>query len=176
VKLALRTKLLVGVAAVIAGYVIFWPSESGTVAEARDSQRTAGGTRARPPQVTSGRASATQALTLFAHRVADATAAGSLFAAHSWYVAPPPPPPPTVAPQPPPKPTAPPLPYQFMGSYTPDGGALVVFLTRGDVVFNVHIGDTLENTYGVDKLEGGRLYLTYKPLNIQQQLEAGGAQ
>jgi hypothetical protein len=176
VKLALRTKILVGVAAVIGAYVIFWPPESGTVAEARDSQRAGAGTRARAPQVTSGRASATEALTLFAHRVADATAAGSLFAAHSWYVAPPPPPPPSAAPQPPPKPTAPPLPYQFMGSYTPDGGALVVFLTRGDVVFNVHLGDTLENTYGVDKLEGGRLYLTYKPLNIQQQLDAGGTQ
>jgi hypothetical protein len=178
VKLALRTKILVGVAAVIGAYVIFWPSESGTVAVARDSQRTGAGTRARAPQVTSGRASATEALTLFAHRVADATAAGSLFAAHSWYVAPPPPPapPPSAASLVPPKPTAPPLPYQFMGSYAPAGEPPVVFLMRGDVVYDVHVGDTLENTYSVDKLEAGQLYLTYKPLNIQQQLNAGGSQ
>jgi hypothetical protein len=149
VKLALRTKILVGVAAVIGAYVIFWPSESGT-----------------------------EALTLFAHRVADATAAGSLFAAHSWYVAPPPPPapPPSAASLVPPKPTAPPLPYQFMGSYAPAGEPPVVFLMRGDVVYDVHVGDTLENTYSVDKLEAGQLYLTYKPLNIQQQLNAGGSQ
>jgi len=76
----------------------------------------------------------------------------------------------------PPKPTAPPLPYQFMGSYTRAGEPTVVFLTRGEVVLDVHIGDTLENTYSVDKLEGGQLYLTYKPLNIQQQLNAGGSQ
>ena len=35
---------------------------------------------------------------------------------------------------------------------------------------------SIENTYSVDKLEGGQLYLTYKPLNIQQQLNAGGSQ
>jgi hypothetical protein len=63
-----------------------------------------------------------------------------------------------------------------MGSYAPQGEAPVVFLTRGDVVYDVHVGDTLENTYSVDKLEGGQLYLTYKPLNIQQQLSAGGSQ
>jgi hypothetical protein len=62
-----------------------------------------------------------------------------------------------------------------MGSYAPAGGAAVVFLTRGDVVYDVRVGDTLDNTYSVDKLEGGQLYLTYKPLNIQQQLNAGGS-
>ena len=177
-KLTLRTKILVGVAAAIGAYVIFSPSESASVPEARASGHASPGARAHAPQAASGRASATQALTLFAHRVAGAAAAGSLFAAHSWYVAPPPPPPPapSAASLVPPKPTAPPLPYQFMGSYTPAGGAAVVFLTRGDVVYDVRVGDTLENTYSVDKLEGGQLYLTYKPLNIQQQLNAGGSQ
>jgi hypothetical protein len=172
-KLALRTKIIVGIAAVIAAYSIYSPSESSTV---EAGSHAPGGARARAPQATSARASATQALTLFAHRVADATASGSLFASHSWYVAPPPPPPPSAASLVPPKPTAPPLPYQFMGSYAPEGEAPVVFLTRGDVVYDVHVGDTLENTYSVDKLEGGHLYLTYKPLNTQQQLNAGGSQ
>jgi hypothetical protein len=177
-KLAMRTKILVGAAALIGAYVIFSPSESVTVAEAKNSDHVPAGARAHTSQVTAGRASATQALALFAHRVADATAAGSLFAAHSWYVAPPPPPPPppSAASLVPAKPTAPVLPYQFMGSYTPEGEAPVVFLMRGDVVYDVHVGDTLENTYSVDKLENGQLYLTYKPLNIQQQLNAGGSQ
>ena len=175
-KLALRTKFLAGVALAIGAYVTFSPSDA-TVEVAKNSERAAAAAHPRKAPASAHGGSATQALELFAHRVSDATEAASLFAAHSWYVAPPPPPPPpSAAPQPPPKPTAPPLPYGFMGSYTPDGGAPVVFLTRGDVVFNVHIGDTLENTYSVDKLEGGQLYLTYKPLNIQQQLNAGGAQ
>lgn len=179
-KLALRTKILVGVAMGIGAYLTFFPSDNGTVEAARGSERSPAATRT---HVTAGVAArdhgigAAQALALFAHRVADATAAPALFATHSWYVAPPPPPPPPPAAAPAlAKPTAPPLPYQFMGSYTPDGAAPVVFLTRGDVVFDVHMGDTLENTYSVDKLEGGQLYLTYKPLNIQQQLNAGGSQ
>ena len=176
-KLALRTKVLAGVALAIGAYITFSPSDT-TVEVAKNSERAPAAARVRTAKPSAQGGGAAQALALFAHRVADATEAASLFAAHSWYVAPPPPPPAPVstAPQPPPKPTAPPLPYQFMGSYAPDGGALVVFLTRGDVVFNVHLGDTLENTYSVDKLEGGQLYLTYKPLNIQQQLNAGGSQ
>jgi len=176
-KLALRTKVLAGVALAIGAYITFSPSDT-TVEVAKNSERAPAAARVRTPKPAAQGGGAAQALALFAHRVADATEAASLFAAHSWYVAPPPPPAPPVSavPQPPPKPTAPPLPYQFMGSYAPDGGALVVFLTRGDVVFNVHLGDTLENTYSVDKLEGGQLYLTYKPLNIQQQLNAGGSQ
>jgi hypothetical protein len=177
-KLAVRTKIIVGVAALVGAYVVFTPSESATtVAEANGSRHTSGNSTGHGARPAFSRASATQALSLFAHRVADASAAGSLFAAHSWYVPPPPPPapPPSPASLMRPKPTAPPLPYQFMGSYAPAGGAAVVFLTRGDVVYDVRVGDTLDNTYSVDKLEGGQLYLTYKPLNIQQQLNAGGS-
>ena len=177
-KTALRTKILVGVAVAIGGYVAFFPGDGPGVEAARDAGDRAPAVHAHVPRAKDTHGpSAADALALFAHRVADATASGSLFAAHSWYVAPaPPPPPPPVAAGPPPKPTAPPLPYQFMGSYTPNGAAPVVFLTRGDVVYDVHVGDTLENTYSVDKLEGGQLYLTYKPLNIQQQLNVGGSQ
>ena len=176
-KIALRTKVLLGAAALIGAYVVFTPAERAV--EASDSERPAAGRRVQASHAGPAReASAAEALALFAHRVADATSSGSLFAAHSWYVAPPPPPPPppSAASLVPAKPTAPPLPYQFMGSYTHAGEPTVVFLTRGDVVLDVHVGDTLENTYTVDKLEGGQLYLTYKPLNIQQQLNAGGSQ
>jgi hypothetical protein len=61
-----------------------------------------------------------------------------------------------------------------MGSYTPDGAAPVFFLTRGDRVYNVKIGDTLDNTYLVDSLSNGQLVLTYKPLDIKQQLAVEG--
>ena len=105
-----------------------------------------------------------------------ATAAEALFAPHSWYVAPPPPP--TAALEAakeavPAKPVAPPLPYAYMGSYAQDGAGPVFFLTRGDRVYDVHIGDILDGTYSVDAFANGQLTLTYKPLNQQQQLTTG---
>src|SRR6202521_102769 len=63
-------------------------------------------------------------------RVVWSARAAALFAPHSWYV--PPPPPPPVAPPPPPQPTAPPFPYTFIGSFTPEGHAPVLFLARRD--------------------------------------------
>jgi hypothetical protein len=81
-----------------------------------------------------------------------------------------------VAPPPPPPPTAPPLPFTVMGSYARAGTPTVYFLTRGDRVFDVHVGDTIDNTYSVDGAANGLLTLTYKPLNIQQTLAVGGSQ
>ncbi|MCX7056770.1 MAG: secretion system X translation initiation factor [Proteobacteria bacterium] len=107
-------------------------------------------------------------------RVADASRAGALFGAHSWYVAPPPPayvPPPP--PPPPPPPMAPPLPFVFLGSYTPGGDATVFFLTRGDRVYDVKVGDTLDGIYQVESATGGQLTFNYKPLNQRQALAIG---
>jgi hypothetical protein len=112
-------------------------------------------------------------------RTADVSRAAALFATHSWYVAPPPPPPPPPAPAAslaPPVPTAPPLPFQYIGSYKPDGEAQVFFLTHDDRVYDAKVGDTLENTYSIDGFNGSQLLLTYKPLNIQQQLTVGSTQ
>jgi hypothetical protein len=75
----------------------------------------------------------------------------------------------------PPKPVAPPLPFTYMGSYAPNGAKPVFFLTQGDRVYDVHIGDTLDGTYSVDAFNNGTLVFTYKPLNQQQQLTTGGA-
>lgn len=115
-------------------------------------------------------------LARLAHRVAQSKAVESLFHSQSWYIAPPPPPPPPPAPiEAPPPPTAPPLPFTVMGSYARPGDATVYFLTRGDRVFDVHVGDTIDGTYSVDGAADGQLQLTYKPLNIQQTLAIGGA-
>jgi len=106
----------------------------------------------------------------------DQAAAGALFAAHSWYVAPPPAPAPAVSevPSAPQAPVAPPMPFTYMGSYAPDGAQPVFFLTRGDRVYDVRVGDTLDEIYHVDALNNGQLVLTYKPLNIQQTIITGG--
>ena len=174
-NLTRRGKWLIGSAALIAAWAAFGPKDPDAIEPARASAVS----RAQPTHP-SGAATAVpvaQSLLLLAHRVADQTAAGSLFAAHSWYVPPPPPPPAPVvtAPVVPAKPVAPPLPFAYMGSYTPSGSPAVFFLTSGEKVYDVHLGDTLDNTYTVDSFNNGQLVFTYKPLNQQQQLSTGGA-
>ncbi len=172
-NLSRRGKWLTGIAALIAAYVAFGPKDSDSVEPAR---ATAAAPAHAPRAATTLSAPGARSLLALAHRVVDPTAAGALFATHSWYVAPPPPPPaPEVKPEPPPKPVAPPLPFTYMGSYAPNGAKPVFFLTQGDRVYDVHIGDTLDGTYSVDAFNNGALVFTYKPLNQQQQLTTGGA-
>ena len=174
-NLTRRGKWLIGSAALIAAWVAFGPKEPDAVEPARASSVTTAHTSRAAAAATA--VPVARSLLQVAHRVADATASGSLFATHSWYVPPPPPPPAPVvtAPVVPPKPTAPPLPFSFMGSYTPNGSPEVFFLTNGDKVYDVHVGDTIDNTYTIDSFNNGQLVFTYKPLNQQQQLSTGGA-
>ena len=60
-----------------------------------------------------------------------------------------------------------------MGSYRSDGAVQTFFLTAGDRVYDVKVGDTLDNTYSVDGVKSGQLLLTYMPLKIQQSLAVG---
>jgi len=170
-NLTKRTKLLIGIACAIAAYVMFAQKDPQTIQPAKTVAvaRTAHGVAAPAPP-------ATRSLLQLAHRVVDQAAAGALFAAHSWYVAPPPAPAPAVSevPSAPQAPVAPPMPFTYMGSYTPDGAQPVFFLTRGDRVYDVRVGDTLDETYHVDGLNSGQLVLTYKPLNVQQTIITGG--
>jgi hypothetical protein len=175
-KMTIRSTALVGIAGSIAAYVVFTPTQLQAVGAAKTEQRAPAVRAPRRAEMNGQRA--LRALYLLTHRVSEGTSANTLFAAHSWYSPPPPPPVPAMSPAPaavPQVPTAPPLPFAFMGSYTPDGTAPVFFLTQGDRVYNVRIGDTLDATYSVDSFANGQLVLTYKPLKIQQQLSVGGA-
>lgn len=176
-KLTARSKWLAGIAAAVVAYVLFGPSDNEAVEPARKSG-AAVAPAARAEQRGTVAPPIARTLLALAHRVVDPSASGSLFAVHSWYVPPPPPPPapPVVqGPVEPPKPVAPPLPFVFMGSYAPHGAKPVYFLTQGDRVYDVHVGDTLDNTYTVDSITNGALVFTYKPLNQQQQLNIGAA-
>jgi len=171
VNLTKRGKWLTGIAALIAAYVVFGPKDSDSVEPAKATARPAA-REAHPAAQLS--APIAHSLLALAHRVVEASSAGALFASHSWYVAPPPPPPPPPAVEaPPPPPTAPPLPFTYMGSYAPDGQAPVFFLTRADKVYDVHVGDTLDDTYHIDSFANGQLVFTYLPLNQQQPLTTG---
>ena len=107
----------------------------------------------------------------FARRNVGANAL-NLFASHSWYIAPPAPP---ADPQPvAAAPMAPPLPYSYLGSYTQAGDTTTYFLVKDDRVYDVHVGDSLDNLYSVDAVTDSQLELTYLPLKIKQQLQVGG--
>ena len=171
-----RGRALIGIAVAIVAYVVLTPTEVSTV-DAAANKATATSRRESRGDVVLMR-SATRTLLQLAHRVSGSDATGALFATQSWYVPPPPPPRPspatTVQSLTPPAPTAPPLPFAYMGTFTPDGAAPVFFLMQGDRVYDVRIGETVDNNYSVDGLVNGQLQLTYKPLNIKQQLAVGG--
>lgn len=171
-----RLKILCGVAAAVGVFIVVtWPSDQPEATASAASSAT-GTAPVRSARGAPQRAAAHESGNLFvrlAHRVTESKAAEALFHAKSWYVAPPPPPPAPVVYVPPPPPQAPPLPFTVMGSYAHPGNATVYFLTRGDRVFDVHVGDTIDNTYSVDGVADGQLKLTYKPLNIQQTLPVG---
>jgi hypothetical protein len=168
--ITLRAKMLIAVALGCAGYVILWPDASQTIEPAR----TAGpGERAVHEAPAGHRSPVRNAALGFSDRIVKDTTAASLFSAQSWYVAPPAPPPAPVVVQAPTAPTAPPLPFAYMGSYRPDGAPPIYFLTAGDRVYDVKIGDTLDNAYSVDGVSAGQLLLTYIPLKIQQSLAVG---
>jgi hypothetical protein len=110
-----------------------------------------------------------------ARRSAESTMAGDLFASSSWTLPPPPLPPPPPPPRPA-APTAPPLPFTFLGSFAAEGAPATFFLTRGDRVYDVKVGDTVDSDYTLDALEGSNLIFTYKPLQTRQSLGLGGPQ
>ena len=186
-KITLRTKALIGIAVVCAGYIVLMPDASQTIEPTRGSgtpSRDAGASRGSAPAAAApsraihpaqaGRKSPVMNASFApSDRIVKDTAAASLFSPQSWYVAPPPPPPAPVVYQPPPAPTAPPLPFAFMGSYRTQGGGAVYYLTAGDRVYDVKVGDTLDNTYSVDGVKSGQLLLTYMPLKIQQSIAVG---
>ena len=100
-----------------------------------------------------------------------------MFKSKSWYIPPPPPPKPKYVapppPPPPPPPSAPPLPYKYTGSFQEPGQKMVVYLSRGDRLYSVSAGDTIEGTYKIEGINAGQLVMLYLPLNIRQNLRIG---
>lgn len=98
------------------------------------------------------------------------------FAATNWSVpaAPPPageagPQPVTAAPPAPPAPSAPPNPFVYVGSYK-DGAQQVVMLMRGEQLLLIQQGETIDNTYRLERILPGGLVMTYLPLQLRQSV------
>jgi len=98
---------------------------------------------------------------------------GKTFVGKSWYV--PPPPPPAAKALPPPPPTAPPLPFTYVGSIMPpEGGRLRYFVLRNDNLYEIQVGDVLENTYRLEEATEHTLIFIYQPMNVKQTLRIPG--
>lgn len=99
------------------------------------------------------------------------------FAATNWSVPAPPPPAGEASPQPvasappapPAAPSAPPNPFVYVGSYK-DGSQQVVMLMRGEQLLLIQQGETIDNTYRLERILPGGLVMTYLPLQLRQSV------
>ena len=120
------------------------PSKPGVQAKSGDALRLASSTQLQPLALP--------------ERPELAEPRGELFSPHSWQ-----PPAPKVAPAPPPAPVAPPMPYRFAGKIV-QGGEQSVMLSKGDLVFPVKEGETIDGAYRVESVAEDRITLVYLPL------------
>jgi|CXWL01.1.fsa_nt_gi hypothetical protein len=81
--------------------------------------------------------------------------------------APPPPPPPIPTP---------PFPFKYTGSHRPESGQTTYFLTKGNQLYTVEVGDILDTVYSIDGEEEGQLTVTYLPLDRTQTISTGSPQ
>ncbi len=77
------------------------------------------------------------------------------------------PPPPPPAP-----PRAPPLPFTYLGKAI-EGDQVTAFLARGDSVYVLRAGDTVDGIYQVERLDQRVLVFKYLPLGQRQELALG---
>jgi hypothetical protein len=68
---------------------------------------------------------------------------------------------------------APPLPFTYLGRIR-SGGATTVFLARETRESVARVGDILDNTYRVEKIDETRMVFVYLPLGTQQSLPLAG--
>lgn len=97
---------------------------------------------------------------------------GELFGPQSWAPAVRAPAARTVV-EAPPKPTAPPFPYKIAGVVAADGSTRLV-LTKGDRVYEVTVGQTLEEGFRLESVSPHALKFVYVPLGETQEMPVIG--
>jgi len=70
------------------------------------------------------------------------------------------------------KPVAPALPFTYGGRYT-EGNNTIVFLKEGEKMRTVRLGDTVNGTYRIEKIDPDAITLNYLPLGQRQTLQTG---
>ena len=89
--------------------------------------------------------------------------------------APPPPPRPKAVEPPPPAPAvAPPVPYRFAGKVR-RGSLEEVLVSKGEFVFPVKVGDTLDGVYKVESIGNDGIEVVYLPLGSKDRITVSSA-
>ena len=63
-------------------------------------------------------------------------------------------------------------PFETLLSTTP-ADPVVLMLARGAAMLSVSVGETIDSTYLLERVEGGALHFTYLPLRERQSLPFG---
>jgi hypothetical protein len=71
-----------------------------------------------------------------------------------------------------PPPQAPSLPFSYVGKMVEDG-AQTIFLSRQDQNYVVKVGDTLDRTYRIARIDATTMTFIYLPLGQRQLLQIG---
>ena len=74
----------------------------------------------------------------------------------------------------PPVPPVPRVPFVYLGKIEEAGRAPVFFLQKDEKMYAVGAGEIVDGIYRVEGETGGRLRLTYLPMDIAQAVELGG--
>jgi hypothetical protein len=160
-RMRARTAVLLLVLLVTVGLVVFAPDKDERASHASSASgsdaRSAGNPAARPGQ---GEASNSFALP---SRAQLGKLRAELFSSQSWISFKP------LAAVVASAPVAPPMPYMFAGKLVNEG-QLSVFLSKGDVVFPVVKGETIDGAYRVESIEENQITLTYLPLGKKESI------
>ena len=161
-----------------AGALRLRPDQAIHTAPAADTRAAGGGSEGKPAIAADAPLAkplppGSVRLDLLAKRrdIAQIGEAGDPFGSKSWVIVPPPPPPPPPAPVEAPR--APPLPFRFMGQLDDGRGNQTYFLARGTAMLSVSLGETIDSTYLLERVDGGALHFTYLPLRERQSLQFG---
>ncbi|EHP42904.1 hypothetical protein OR16_11648 [Cupriavidus basilensis OR16] len=166
-----------GVSAIKAAYGRNIPSKTGVLPAAPPAP--AAGTAQRTQAAASEPAVRTVAKVAPRERLAALRAPLSPETAHdpfsvsSWLPPPAPPAPPAPA-LPPPAPTAPPLPFAYVGALGADVSKEQVFLSNGDRLLIVSLGDVIDGQYRLEAITATGATFTYLPLNVKQVMSTQG--
>jgi len=66
------------------------------------------------------------------------------------------------------------LPFVYVGLYV-EGGQETVMLMKGEQLLLVKQGDTIDNTYRLERVAADRIELTYLPLGTRQSVRTADA-
>ncbi len=68
------------------------------------------------------------------------------------------------------KPSAPPMPFSYAGKMKEDDGRWVAYLVKGEISYNVHLGETFADVYRLNSIGPAQLEIEYLPSAAKQTL------